>query len=181
VNGTAAASNWLFAYNYVENFVFDVSNQNHGEVANLTGNGSPKFTIYEFNTILRSRGDGIGSGTAAFRISNQIGGSHIFLDAEVLNNVVVHNLNSGQLITNVALADLNNTQAATKIADNFIDKTGARYYAEAENVKSCTTPVFWSKNYDLVSGNIVDIGTTATIGGLFISGTTPKSGNGACK
>jgi hypothetical protein len=181
VNGNAAAGCWLFAYNYVENYVFDVSNQNHAEVANISGNGSPAFTIYEFNTVLRGRNNGIGSGTATFRISNQVGGPHTFLDAEILNNVAVHNLNSGQIITNVGLADMNNTQTATKIEDNFVDKTGARYYAEAENVTACVVPMMWSKNYDLVGGSVVDVGSTPITGGLFITGTTPISGAGSCK
>jgi hypothetical protein len=153
----SASGNLLAAYNYVENYVFDVTNQGHGEFIGLTGSGTQAQTYYFYNTILQGRAGQAGSTTTTIWLANGVGGI-TYADAEVLNNTTVVNLsaNKGQdfKISEAALVNMNATHTATQIRDNYTDNIGSYYYSIAAGV-TCTNPVAWSGNFELRGGGTV--------------------------
>ena len=166
INGSFCCGRLLMEYNYVDSYVFDVSNQNHAEADGLEiGVGMRLQYYWFFNTILRGKNVGVGSGTANIWLSAVSRGG--LADARVLNNVTVDNCslnaNSGQrcqrgegsgyATMQSALVNLNSTQVATVIRDNYVDNYGALYYSLVGG--ATVAPIDWAGNYELRGGHLV--------------------------
>lgn len=163
--------NFLAEYNYIENFIFDVTNQGHGEFVGNTGTGVQAQTYYFYNTILQGSAAQAGSTTTTIWLADGASGAAVtFSDAEVLNNTTVVNLGGGRggkAISEAALVNMNETHTATQVKDNYFDSTGSYYIGIAAGAV-CAAPVIWSGNYSLVTGAVVAKGNGGSTGGLVI-------------
>ena len=153
-------------YNFIDGYVFDVSNQNHAEVTDFSAAGERTKYYWLFNTILRGKNVGGGSGTSNIWLSAATNNGSIFTDSQVRNNVIVDNCNprfggrpcvggSGFITQGASLVSIQSKYFTdTSVTENFVDNSGAFYFGIA-NGATCTNPVKWSGNIELRSGNEV--------------------------
>lgn len=188
INGNPTNFGLELAYNYIDSYVFDVSNQNHAEVTNLNGGGVRTQYYFHFNNILRGNNPGRGSGTALIWLSAATPNGAVFKDGQIFNNVAIANCdttlppsrgqncrsNAGAAMSEAnSMSLVSNQWDRLKISWNYTDYTGALAIGRFSGVY-CATPVEFTENRDLVSGGILtswsDPGVTGIQG--YIEGAT---------